>query len=66
MTMHLKIETSVLKIAFQNQFVRRHLFVKMYFLAVGDRSKSLLIHDTVFAYSSMVNSCRNQPLAIGS
>jgi len=43
---------AILKIAFQNRFVRGHLFVKMYFLAVGDRSKSLLIPGGVFAYSS--------------
>jgi hypothetical protein len=42
----------ILKMSFQNRFVRGHLFVKMYFLAVGDRSKSLLIYDVVFAYSS--------------
>jgi hypothetical protein len=36
----------------QNQFVRGHLFVKMYGFAVGGRPKSLLIPGVVFAYSS--------------
>jgi hypothetical protein len=44
----------------QNRFVRRHLFVKMYDLAVAGRPKSLLISGKVFAYSSV----ENQPLAI--
>ncbi len=57
--MHVGIECNVgdiLKIGFQNQFVRGHLVVKMYFLAVGGRPKSLLIPGGVFAYSSMESS----------
>jgi hypothetical protein len=44
---------SILKMAVQNRFVRRHLFVKMAYFSDGDRSKSLLIPDVDFAYSSV-------------
>jgi hypothetical protein len=48
---------NILKMVFQNRFVRGHLLVKMYFLPSRVRPKSLLILDEAFGYCSMVNSC---------